>query len=485
MFQRVYFAPRKKSIKTFTDIAANPAFAQNVEELIYDGRLFLPKLGTFSYYFAAFDERVKEELALSTSYVRNPSLVGEAFAKDVYQNSMWNGEILGTDKLLKTVVSGDSKAFRANVAESLFRYACLLQQQESIFTKAEDLKALSEGLNAFRKITKVGVVVDFRHHLEYDLYAGDRHDQYIEHHQWYSSRSYTEFGFALPPSKWWIEPLFDDLELLGYSKWDVRGVLNLFRAISIHRPRLKELRIGSMHCRAPTTIFSLSDNEIEETAAMARGLTTLRLHSYVNDADGSSEHAKQHRGLRRLLQEAKGLHNLSTSNCVLHYEGSDTAADVHEELFFLEYTNFPLSLGKQWPHLTKLTLKDTFVTVRDLMMIFRFHTESLRELSLMKIHLLGEETWEHVGTEIGQILELHSVCISQLYNKLWTRDYTWPQGEQGFVLIRNLMQWAHPDELEIEENHGTFPNDHFMRWPYPGEVLNYSIFIGRLKASLR
>ena len=49
MFQRVYFAPREAPIKTFTDIAANPAFARNVKELIYDGRLFLSGLRDFAF----------------------------------------------------------------------------------------------------------------------------------------------------------------------------------------------------------------------------------------------------------------------------------------------------------------------------------------------------------------------------------------------------------------------------------------------------
>ena len=505
MFQRVYFAPRKISMKTFTDIAANPAFAQNVKELIYDARLFLPILGTYGPYYTAFADRVEQELDLSKNPVRNPSVISEPdFVRHVYQNSMWNGENMGTDKVLKTVVRGDSKAFRAKAAESLFRYACLLQQQESIFTKAEDLKALSEGLNSFRNITKVGVVVDFRDNLEYDPYAGDRHDQYIEHHQWYSSRSYTEFGFAVPPSKWDLESLDEGPQLWQWqearvqwrhkmdSNWDARGVHNLFRAMSTHRPRLQELRIGSRHNRAPITIFQLSDMEIEQIAAMARDLTTLGLHLYVHMGDDSSEYAKH--CLRRLTQEAKGLRNLSTSNCALRYEGSDKSADDNQYLVWSERYDFRFSLGKQWHHLTKLALKDARVGARDLMITFRAHAESLRELSLVNMALLGEERWEYLGTEIGQILELHSVCVSQLYEKSGTPDYRWPRGEQGLVLIRELMQWAHPDELEIEENHGTFPGRYSMPWLYPDDLeieenhqtfRTCSTFTGRLKASLR
>ena len=61
MFQRVYSAPREAPIKTFTDIAANPAFARNVKELIYDGRLFLPELRDFASYYKNFLARMVEE----------------------------------------------------------------------------------------------------------------------------------------------------------------------------------------------------------------------------------------------------------------------------------------------------------------------------------------------------------------------------------------------------------------------------------------
>ena len=207
MFQRVYFAPRKTSMKLFTDIAANPAFARNVKELVYDGRLFLPELGTFGSYCSAFGARVCEEFDLCGDYVRNRSAVSEAdFAEAVYQDSIWNRETLGIGDEMMIVDVCDLEAFRVHAGNSLIRYARLLQQQETIFTKGKDLKALSEGLISFRNITKVEVIVDFEHYWEYDLHAGDRDDQYIEHHQWYSSRSYTEFGFAVPPSKWCPEP---------------------------------------------------------------------------------------------------------------------------------------------------------------------------------------------------------------------------------------------------------------------------------------
>ena len=195
------------------------------------------------------------------------------------------------------------------------------------------------------------------------------------------------------------------------------------------------------------TIFQLSDIETEKMAAVARDLTTLRLYPYVTKGDDGSEYAKQSGCLGRLLGEAKGLRNLSSSSWALDYEGLD------EDLVWNERpADFGLFLGKQWPHLTKLTLKEACVEARDLMMILRAHTESLCELRLVGIRLLGKEGWEHLGKKIGQILKLHSVCVSQLYDEVIRTSYhTWPRGEEGFLLIRDMIQWALPSLLEIEE----------------------------------
>ena len=456
MFERVYFAPRKTSMKLFTDIAANLAFAPNVKELIYDGRLFLSELGTFGSYYSAFGARVEEEFDLFMNHVKNLSDVSENhFAGDVYEDSIWNGGSLGANEEMKTANMGHLEDFHANAGDSLVRYARLLQQQESIFTKAKDLKALREGLRSFRNITKVSVVVDFRHHSDYEIYADDRHFQYIEHHQWYSSRSYTEFGFAVPPSKWCPDSRSQYGEHLSWddSKWDVRGVHNLFRAISTHCPRLKELRIGSTQYKAPMTIFNLFDNGTEKYAAMVRDLTKLRLYPYVAKGDNG---ARQYRCLGRFLQEAKELRILSSSRWASDFEGWDEAADNDAALVWNLRIDFGFLLGKQWPRLTKLTLKQAWVKAGDLMQILRAHTQSLRELHLMDIYLHGNESWEHLGTEIGKILELYSVSISRLSDQSWTPDHPWPRGAQGSVLIRNMMQWEHPDKLEIEEKYATF-----------------------------
>ena len=463
MFERVYFAPRKTSMKLFTDIAANPAFARNVKELVYDGRLFLPELSTFPSYYSAFHARMLEEVNVCGDYVRNCLVVDEAnFAYDMYQDSVWNMETLGTSHEMERVCSFDFRDFDAIVINSLVRYARLLEQQESIFSEGRDRKALSKGLSSFRNITKVSAVVDFDISLIYDLHAGDRDDQYTDHHQWYSSRSYTEFGLTVPPSKWCRDV---EQEWWQNTKWDVRGIHSLFQAISTHSPRLQELRIGSMRYKAPMTIFQLSDSKIEKIAIVARGLTTLRLHLYLAKSDPSSKKARQRHCLGLLLRDARGLRSLSSSGLTtwpVHQAWTQEYEFAEDAVFISERPDFDLYLGRQWPHLTQLTLRGAYMDARYLMSILRAHKESLRELNLRSIVVFGADGWDDFAMETGQILKLHFLSICRLYNEgIWVPR---PR-EQGFALIRDMMRWAHPDELEIEENYGTFT--------------------GRLKASLK
>ena len=40
LFRRVYFAPRRDIMDVFLEITGNTAFASNIEEMVYDARLF-------------------------------------------------------------------------------------------------------------------------------------------------------------------------------------------------------------------------------------------------------------------------------------------------------------------------------------------------------------------------------------------------------------------------------------------------------------
>ena len=419
MFQRVYFAPRKATMKCFASIAANPVFARNVKELIYDGRLFLPELKDPTSYWEAFHARMWEERDGYEDVTRNYIDRGELeFADGAYYDSIWNMESLGA-ALKKRLIAGDPKKLKTNVANSLARYTRLLEQQEKYLTKGRDFKILREGLKASRNITKVGIFVDFQHCSDYFDWKGDENYPYIECHDWYSSKSKFEFGCIVPPSKWCRRSKNLDgwqMDQEEAVKWDVRGVQTLVRALSTHCPSLKELHIASQDYKAPMTMFQLSEADTEKFCSMAHRLTTLQLHPYVTKSDCASEYAKQQHCLELFFQAAKNLRTLSSSRWCLNYEeefedSDEDDDDENKDLVLSELTDFRLFVGKPWSHLTKLTLRAAQVKASDLMSFLQDYSESLRDLTLYDISLLGNEQWEQLGKEMARF----SSCILSRY----------------------------------------------------------------------
>ena len=468
MFQRVYFAPRKAPLKIFTDIAANPAFAPNVKELIYDGRLFLPELGNFGSYWQAFSARMWEEFDICEDHLRRCGGYG-AFLDEVYQDSIWNMENLGAGDHMDRVVAGDSMEYSRNVANSLVRYARLLDQQESIFEEAIDFKVLSEGLKSFRNINKVSALVDFAHYSEYCLHT---EGLYIEPHEWYSSRSRLEFGLTVPPSRWCRRPRSQDggeQDQEERIKWDVRGVQSLFRAISTHCPSLKELHIASKDDKAPMTIFQLANADTARVRTMFRYLTTLTLHPYVTKSDDGFEYAKQRYCLGLLLQESKELRILSLSGWLLDDEEVEESDDESESFGSSEHIDFGIFVGKVWPHLSKLILREARMKGENLMSIIRAQRGSLRDLILEGISLLDKVGWTQFGKEMGQLLKLNSVEVSRLYDEVIETSFSsWLLGEPGHTFIRDLMHWTLPNLLEIDRKEMSF--------------MSGGVITGRLKA---
>ena len=348
MFQRVYFAPRQAWIKNFTSIAANPNFVGNVQELIYDGRLFLPELGNFASYRHAFHDRTWEEFDIYEDHKRCAEIAECNHADGVYSRSRWNMEKIGAGNHMERVVAKHCQEYDMNVGNSFDRYVRLLDQQEQIFTQGRDFEALCKGLRSFRNISKVSAQVDFAHFSDYMLQTNDREDDYIDGHKWYNTRSQREFGLTVPPSRWCRRPYSQggrkqDQE--EHIKWDVRGVQTLFRALSMHCPTLKECRIASMYYKAPMTIFQLSDTDIEKARTMFRRLTSLRLHPYITKSDDGAEDLRQRHCVEHFLEEAKELRLLSSSQWFLgdDSEGSDAGDD---NLTLIQQPDFAMLFGK-------------------------------------------------------------------------------------------------------------------------------------------
>ena len=454
MFQQVHFAPREVPIKTFLEIAATPAFALNVKELIYDGRLFLPELGNGASYRAAFGARMAEELDTYREHVNGT--VDPDIAYEVYQDSIWNVEKLGAGENMKYLIANDCEEYCINVVDSLVRYECLLDQQERILQNGTDFEALREGLTSFRNIKKVGAFVGFADHSDYRFRADDTRSD------WYGSRPNLEFGLTVPPSQWcrWQDTQ-DGMDRKERIKWDVRRVHALFRVVSTHCPSLVELNIGSVLDKAPLTIFELSDPDVEKFRIIARRLRTLELHPYVRKNDDCTEYERQRYCLEVLLQKAKELRMLSSSTWFLdEWEESEESEDGNKDHVWSERVDYGMFCGKVWPHLTKLYLESdraNCVKEGDLMSIIRAHKGSLRELSMAGMSLLGKERWEHFGKEMGRILELHYVRVHGLHDdgNADPGGRRWLPGEKILAFLLDMMQWVPPDLLEIEQHYTT------------------------------
>ena len=455
MFQRVYFAPRQAWMERFTGIAANPHFVGNVKELIYDGRLMLPELGNFASYWSAFHARAIEESDVYDDTLRNcPD--GREHANQVYQDSMWNVESIGAGKNMERLIGNDCEEFYKNVRNSLARYVRRLDWQEDSLRQGRDFKALCQGLNSFQNISKVSALVDFAHFSDYMPHINDQQDDYIDRHEWYNTRSECEFGLTVPPSRWCRRPYHQDggkQDREEHIKWDVRGVQNLFRALSMHCPTLKELRIASMYYKAPMTIFELPDTDIERARTMFRRLTSLQLHPYVTKSDDDdAEYLRQRHCLELLLQEAKELRSLSSSQWYLE-DDSEESDSEDDNVTLIEQPDLAILLGNVWPHLTELIVKGACVTKKEMMSLVRDHRATLRTLELVNMSLLDEVTWEDLGLEMGRVLRLHSVCVVGI--DCTSEFSTWSDTDKrGLAFVRGAMQWALPDLLEIEEDHG-------------------------------
>ncbi len=200
------------------------------------------------------------------------------------------------------------------------------------------------------------------------------------------------------------------------------------------------------------TIFQLADADTARVRTMFRYLTTLSLHPYVTKSDDGLEYAKQRYCLGLLLQECKELRILSLSGWLLDDAEHEESDDGSNDLVSSEQIDFGMFVGKVWPHLTKLILREARIKTEDLMSIVRAQRKSLRDLSLGDIVLLGKVGWTHFGKEMGRILKLNSVEVSGLFDVvIETTSPPWLQTEQGLAFIRDLMQWAPPDMLDIEE----------------------------------
>ena len=262
LFQRVYFAPRQAAIDTFLSISANPAFARNVTELVYDGRLFVSEFTDSSRYNQAFDDHLRSH---------------KSDAYGVY----------------KGAVNRDT--FYEVLAKSLILYTSFYDQQQSILQDCKDYEALLTGLNNFSNITTVTALGVF-------LQSDQQEAHTTNGHPWYARRSRLELAESITPKGW-----------TNYRKdisWDVRGIQNLFRAVANRCQHVKHLYIGE-NSVAPLTIFEMEQDGYDDVCTLARRLTCLAMSLYTSRDAAEDARQTQYNHLEGFLSQTKELRRIS------------------------------------------------------------------------------------------------------------------------------------------------------------------------------
>lgn len=415
LFQRVYFAPRKSVIETFLNISANPTFARTVTELVYDGRLFLPELVAYKPYKKAFD-----------AYIPVPDnniLVGDTHG--VGEGDLADGDEVGNGTGPTNNVGGDStpmsrsatlrsiggEGYHETLANNLVCYTRLFEQQQNILEDHKDYEALLTGLTNLPHIITITVTGTYFQHS--DLFQ--------------DLRLWNEAG-VVQPAQW-----SRDMHPGGVvgDKWDVRGVQNLIRAVSVHCQKVSRLNLARTSS-APMTFFEMDQDVYEAACKMAKRLTSLELSLYVSMSDSGDDVQFQYEGLEGFLLDAKELRCLTIRGriefgCINHIV---------------------------WPHLETLNLESFGFDAASLKVMMQAHQGTLRDLEFCNVYLYGDEGWAHTAKELGKYLRLRRICILGVCDDV-TREALGGQpyldDEANRAVARNFMQSIPRTEADWDE----------------------------------
>lgn len=405
LFQRVYFAPRKSVMQNFEEGASRPCFARNVADLIYDGRLSIPKLGRYREH--------KEWLALALP-----------------------------EKLLDYNISGRTEYERHGddfcemAAESLMKYRPFLEQQQCILDESEDFAALGNFLPKLPKLTKV-VIQDVVSDTAEQPGLGGPNSQH-DCKDWYDAKDTAEFDQVLRPAQWLQEYNTSnaDGDPTAIDDWDLRGLTNLLRALALHCTKLKEFHLGSRSSQVPYSLFHDAPDVTEDACVLVRQLTCLKLGcrfplSY-DSLDWDHFLTKTSPALEKILAEAKQVHHLS-------FDG-----DMDIRIF----------CHQRWTQLKTLELGNIAVRAKDMRAISKAHRHTLRNLTLRRIWVVGRDDWSNVGVQIGRSVKLHYLHVDHLVSCVCDEINYIPESyisdEYTLEVVHHIMQWLPEDMMELE-----------------------------------
>lgn len=406
LFQRVYFAPRKSVIEIFLNISANPTFARTVTELVYDGRLFLPELVAYRPYKEAFDANIPhtyipDRHGVDERDTADADLVGDG------SRPTNNADSDGTP--LSRSATRRREVYHETLANHLVHYTRLFEQQQCILGDQKDYEALLTGLTNLPHITTVTI-------LDKSFRCSERTLLGIGDHVPFITRPWYEMGMVLPAQ--WPQNMHRE-HAVG-NKWDVRGVQNLIRAVSVHCRKLTGLDLASVSSSAPITFFEMDEDVYDAACKMAQRLTSLKLNLHISMSDSAEDMQEQYEGLEGFLSQAKELRCL----------------EIMGRLDF-KYINHTV-----WPHLETLNLEHLGLNAAELKVMMQAHKGTLRDLEFCNVYMYGGEGWADAAKEMGKYLRLRRICVSGVCDDVTIETLGQPylEDEVNLAVARSFMQ---------------------------------------------
>ncbi len=354
LFRRVYFAPRVAAMERFETIRAKSYFAHNIRELVYDARLFVPRLGSYSEYKKLYDAAYRTPNDADTQPLKERS-----------------DGIHDKFELLPSGQSGGDDSYYAMIDSGISDYKELLDQQEVIFDKEKDYKILCSALEKLPNIVNIAMLSNFHRPIS------DPYHQH-EHFQQLTTR---DFGYSIGPSSW------EQCYRQDIVDWDVRGSHNLMKAISNHCTNITGLQTGDLRGSAcPIKALLLSPEDTEKVRSLFRGLTCCRFLVTRSELQSGD---KRHKNTERVISLFGELVNVS--DITINWWCSNP--------------------GWLPSDLTKLELVNLDIPLSSLVINICTCKKSLRELRLRRIELL-EGSWRKFCGEMRENLNLRFAGIA-------------------------------------------------------------------------
>lgn len=407
LFQRVYFAPRQSAIETFLNVSSNPEFAQNVTELVYDGRLFLKEFTDYESYKETYfkDCQLNEDLDFNIVEKATMGELARLGSRDT-----------GDEDDHEDHHDDYQDDYHDSLVDTLVGYTHLFNEQQQIIRDKRDYEALCAGLQNLPNITIVLVLDNF-------FQCEDWIPVKIDDHLWYHEQSQRETAVPIPPSSWHPRRFNEELGMYEQvGKWDFRGIQNLIRAVSEHGHQVFALSIGSERSKAPGSIFAMNQDVWAHGCRMAQRLHFLKMDFYCfvqGNHAGVEDDGPEYR-LEPFLSEAKQLRLLAISG---HMDPN-------------------LLTNNSWPHLETLILADISLWADQLRAITQTYKGTLREIKFRFVTLFGNEEFADVAKEVGIDLRLRRVCISKVSDDLIIEETREPYttAEIDMAVARSFMQ---------------------------------------------